>query len=181
MTPHIVAVSRNEAHSFSKQAQSSIVLIAGEGVEGDAHRGPTVQHLYRVRQDRSAPNLAQVHLFAEEMLDELRAKGFAVEAGGLGENVLTRGIDLLSLPEGTLLYLGEEAVVEVTGVRTPCAQIDRFRAGLQDHLWGERLSDGKRPRRAGIMSIVRSGGVVRPCDSLRVELPAEPHRPLRPV
>ena len=181
MMPHVVAVSRKETHSFSKEPRASIVLIAGEGVEGDAHRGRTVQHLYRVRKDPTAPNLAQVHLFAEEMLEELRAKDFAVEAGELGENLLTHGIDLLALPEGTLLAVGDEVVLEVSGMRTPCAQIDAFRAGLQQHLWGDVLPDGKRARRAGIMSVVRMGGVVRLGDGIRVELPAEPHRPLRPV
>lgn len=179
-TPHIIAVSRKETHSFSKQPQASITLIAGEGVEGDAHRGRTVQHLYHVRKDPTAPNRSQVHLFADEMLEELRAKGFDVQPGGLGENILTRGLNLLALPEGTRLHVGE-ALLEVTGLRTPCKQIDGFRAGLQEHLWGERVDDGKRARRAGVMSVVLVGGVVRPGDAIRVELPAEPHSPLQAV
>ena len=177
----IVAVSRCLQHGFAKQPQPAIRLIAGEGVEGDAHRGTAVQHLYQVRRDPAKPNLCQVHLFVAEMLAELAAAGYALGPGEIGENILTEGLDLLALPRGTLLHLGEGAVVEVTGLRTPCSQIDGYRAGLQKHLWGERDVRGKRVRRAGIMSIVRTGGVVRGEDRLRVELPPGPHRSLGPV
>ncbi|MFC6646958.1 MOSC domain-containing protein [Granulicella cerasi] len=174
-------MSISPKHGFSKEPQLSILLIEGEGVEGDAHRGRTVQHLYLKRKDPTTYNHSQVHLFAGEALDDLRALGFEIPNGGLGENVLTRGVDLLSLPEGTRLYLGNEAIVQLTGLRTPCSQIDGFRNGLQQHLWGERGDDGKRSRRAGVMSIVLTGGHVYPHDEIRVELPAEPHLPLRPV
>ena len=123
----------------------------------------------------------QVHLLAAETLDALRRKGFEVASGELGENILTCGLDLLTLPRGTTLFLGQEAVLEVTGLRTPCSQIDRYQAGLQQHLWGPRGADGKKTRRAGIMGIVRTGGIVKPGDGMRVELPAEPHQPLPPV
>ena len=179
--PQIVAVSRKESHNFSKQPRRSITLIAGEGVEGDAHRGRTVQHLYHVRKNPTAPNRSQVHLFAAEMLEELRGKGFDVAPGELGENLLTQGLDLLGLPEGTRLHVGTEAVLVVTGLRTPCAQIDGFRNGLQQHLWSDRQSDGQRSRRAGVMSIVERGGMVQPGDTLRVEIPDLPHRALQPV
>jgi MOSC domain-containing protein YiiM len=181
MSATIVAVSRKPEHGFSKQPQAEVRLIAGEGVEGDAHRGVTTQHLYLKRKDPTQPNLAQVHLFAEEMLEELTGLGFAVAAGELGENVLTRGLELLTLPEGTLLHLGAEAVVQVTGLRTPCSQIDDWKQGLQTHLWGKRDAKGKRTRRAGIMSVVVHGGVVRPGETIRVELPPPPHRALGPV
>ena len=181
MSATIVAVSKKLEHGFSKQPQAEVRLIAGEGVEGDAHRGTTTQHLYLKRKDPAQPNLAQVHLFAAEMLDELAAAGVEVKAGELGENVLTRGVDLLTLPEGTQLHLGAEAVVRVTGLRTPCAQIDEFRDGLQARLWGPRDAQGKRTRRAGVMSVVVTGGVVRAGEAIRVELPAEPHRALGPV
>ncbi len=181
MTPKIIAVSRSLKHGFSKEPQDAVHLIPGEGVEGDAHRGITTQHLYRMRQDPTQPNLCQVHLLGSETLDELRAKGFTVEPGELGENVLTAGVDLLSLPLGTLMHLGDEAVVQVTGLRTPCSQIDRYQAGLQQHLWGERDQSGRKTRRAGIMSIVLKGGLVRSTDTLRIEVPAPPHRPLPPV
>jgi MOSC domain-containing protein YiiM len=177
----IVTASRKETHGFSKQPQPSLRLIAGEGVEGDAHRGRTTQHLYLKRKDPTQPNLAQVHLLASEILEELAAKGFVVQPGELGENLLTMGIELLELPENTLLHIGTEAVLEVTGLRTPCSQIDGHRDGLQQHLWGDRDGKGKRTRRAGIMSIVVTGGLVHPEDAIRVELPPEPHRALGPV
>lgn len=181
MSMFVHSVSRSAEHGFSKQPQPEITLTAGEGVDGDAHRGRTVQHLYRVRQDPTQPNLCQVHLLAAEKLHELRKQSFDVAPGGLGENVLTSGLDLLALPLGTLLHLGPEAVIEVTGLRTPCAQIDGFRSGLQQLMWGPRDADGKKTRRAGIMSIVLHGGVVRPNDAIRVELPPGTHRPLPPV
>lgn len=177
----VVAVACSAEHRFSKQVQGQIRLIAGEGVEGDAHRGATAQHLYMVRLDPTQPNLAQVHLFSAEMLEELTAKGFAVNPGDLGENILTRGIDLLALPLGTRLRLGAEAVLEITGLRTPCGQIDHYQAGLQDQLWGKPDALGNRARRGGVMSIVRAGGVVAPGDAIRIDLPPEPHIALGPV
>ncbi len=177
----VVAVSLAARHGFAKQPQSSIRLLVGEGVEGDAHRGTTVQHLYKVRRDPSQPNLCQVHLFAAEKLDELAGAGYALGPGEIGENVLTCGVDLLALPRGTKVRLGAEAVVEITGLRTPCSQIDRYRAGLQKLLWGPRDAKGKRERRAGVMAVVLTGGEVLPGDPLLVELPPKPHQPLGPV
>jgi MOSC domain-containing protein YiiM len=174
--PRIVAVSSSPQHGFSKQAKPAIHLLAGLGVEGDAHCGTTVQHLYLKRKDASAPNCMQVHLLPAELLDEVNAAGFGVDAGGLGENILTRGLDLLHLPTGTLLHLGEEAVVELTCLRQPCAQIDRFRPGLQQQMFS--LEAGKRRPRVGVMGIVTQGGTVHPEDSIRVHLPPEPHLPL---
>lgn len=181
LMPSILAISRSEKHGFSKQPQTYLRLIAGEGIEGDAHRGTTTQHLYLKRRDPTLPNLCQVHLIASELLEELAVKGFALQPGELGENVLTSGLELLTLPRGTLLHLGPEAIVEVTGLRTPCSQIDGHRAGLQQHLWGERDATGKRTRLAGIMSVVRSGGLVHPYDTIQAVLPPEPHEPLDPV
>jgi MOSC domain-containing protein YiiM len=180
-SPTIVALSRNARHNFSKQPQTSLLLIAGEGIEGDAHRGVTTQHIYLKRKDPTQPNLAQVHLFAAEMLDELAAKGFPLQPGDIGENILTRNIDLLSLPRATRLHLGSECVLEVTGLRTPCSQIDKLADGLQQHVWGDRDATGKRARRAGIMSLVLTGGLIYPDDTIRIELPPEPHEPLGPV
>ncbi|AIS00642.1 MOSC domain-containing protein [Streptomyces glaucescens] len=173
----IAAVSSNETYSFSKPNRESITLVAGLGVEGDVHAGKTVKHRSRMERDPSQPNLRQVHLIHQELFDEVRAAGFEVSAGQLGENVTTRGIDLLGLPRGTLLHLGDEAVVEVTGLRNPCAQIDGLRDGLMKQLVG-RDADGEVWRRAGIMSVVLTGGVVRPGDPVRVELPEGPHTPL---
>ena len=177
----IVAVSRAPQHGFAKQPREHLTLVAGEGVQDDAHRGTTVQHLYKVRKDPTKPNLCQVHLFATEMLTELHQHGFPLTPGEIGENILTSGLELLSLSRGTLLHLGDAATLEVTGLRTPCSQVDRFRAGLQKHLWGPRDRAGKRTRRAGVMSIVRTGGVVRAGDPIRVELPRTPYLPLGPV
>jgi len=174
------AVSSNGVYSFTKPNRESITLLEGLGVEGDVHAGATVKHRFRMKKDPSQPNLRQVHLIHEELFEEVRAAGFEVAAGQLGENVTTRGIDLLGLPVGTLLRLGTDAVVRVTGLRNPCAQIDAFRKGLMKQVVG-RAPDGRPVFRAGIMSVVVSGGVVRPGDPIAVELPDGPHVPLEIV
>ena len=176
----VAAVSRSASHSMAKPNQSSITLIAGLGVEGDAHLGETVQHRSRVRRDPSQPNLRQVHLIHSELHEELKMAGFAVSAGQMGENITTCGIDLLALPTGTRLQLGENAVVQVTGLRNPCAQLDRIQPGLMAATL-EHGEQGRLIRKAGIMGIVLTGGEVRPGDPIRVELPAKPHGPLEPV
>jgi MOSC domain-containing protein YiiM len=174
MSAHVVAVSQAQGHTFSKPAVLSIRLRAGLGVEGDAHAGVTVQHRPRVAQDPSQPNLRQVHLIGAELFEELAASGFDVAPGQLGENVTTRGIDLLALPEGTRLRLGEAAVVAVTGLRNPCQQIDDFRPGLKAALLGRDAADGLL-RKAGVMAVVLIGGEVRAGDAIGVELPEPPH------
>ncbi|KAA0942708.1 MOSC domain-containing protein [Streptomyces apricus] len=176
----VAAVSSHGSYSFSKPNRDSITLLAGLGVEGDVHAGVTVKHRFRMRKDPSQPNLRQVHLIHEELFDEVREAGFEVAAGELGENVTTRGVDLLGLPTGTLLRLGDGAVVEVTGLRNPCAQIDGFRKGLMKQVVG-RDADGKVRVLAGIMGVVVTGGVVRPGDPVGVELPDGPHLPLETV
>lgn len=176
----VVAVSRDATHRFSKDNQDSVRLLAGLGVEGDAHLGVTVQHLSRVARDPTQPNLRQVHLIHAELFDELRDVGYDIHPGDLGENITTSGLALLDLPVGTRLRLGPDAVVEVTGLRNPCAQIDAFRGGLLKHVVG-RDEAGAIVRKGGIMSIVIEGGVVRPGDTVDVELPAAPHRPLERV
>jgi MOSC domain-containing protein YiiM len=173
----IVAVSRGATHNFSKTNEAAIQLVAGLGVVGDAHLGETVQHVVRVTEDPNRPNLRQVHLIHAELFEELRAQGFAILPGQIGENVTTRGIDLLGLPKGTLLHAGDTAVVEVTGLRNPCRQLDRFQDGLMAALMN-RDADGNPMRKSGIMGIVLRGGDVRPGDSIRAELPPEPHQPL---
>lgn len=176
----VIAVACDQDHKFSKPARASIRLIAGHGVEGDAHCGEKVQHLSRVKRDPESPNLRQVHLIHAELHDELLAKGFAVEPGQMGENVTTRGIDLLGLPENARLHLGAEAIVEVKGLRNPCFQLDSLRAGLMAATL-DKDSDGNLIRKAGVMGIVITGGEVRPGDAIRLELPAEPHLPLPTV
>lgn len=175
----VTAVARSATHTFSKPTRGSIRLMAGQGVERDAHQGVTVKHRSRVRRDPSQPNLRQVHLLHAELHDELRAAGFALAAGQMGENVTTRGIDLLGLPTGTRLQLGE-AVVEVTGLRNPCGQLNELQPGLMAATLG-RDDEGGLIRKAGVMAIVVAGGEVRPGDPIRITLPPEPHQPLAPV
>jgi MOSC domain-containing protein YiiM len=177
---HVTAVSRSGAHTFSKLTQPSISLLAGLGVGGDVHLGATVKHRSRVARDPTQPNLRQVHLIHAELHDELREVGFDVGPGQMGENVTTRGIDLLSLPRGARLRLGTDAVVEVTGLRTPCGQLNGLAEGLQAAVL-DRDEDGDLVRKGGIMSIVVVGGEVRPGDPITLELPPEPHQPLQPV
>ncbi len=176
----VTAVSRSPTHPLSKPNQDGIRLLAGRGVEGDAHLGEMVKHRSRVARDPSQPNLRQVHLIHAELHDELRAAGFAVSAGQMGENVTTRGVDLLGLPAGALLHLGATAVVELTGLRTPCTQLERIQPGLMAATLG-RDERGNLVRKAGVMGVVRVGGEVRPGDPIRVELPPRPHRALEPV
>jgi len=180
MSATVVAVSRDAAHAFSKPPQASIRLLAGLGVEGDAHLGVLVQHRSRVAKDPSQPNLRQVHLIHAELHDGLREAGFAVSPGQMGENVTTRGLNLLGLPTGTRLHLGGAAMVEVTGLRNPCKQLDRFRPGLMAAVLG-RDDQGRLVRKAGIMGVVLAGGEVRPGDAIRIELLPKPHRALEPV
>ena len=180
MNGEVISVGRSAGHTFDKPAEDGIRLLAGLGVEGDAHMGETVRHRSRVRQDPTQPNLRQVHLIHAELHDELRAAGFNVSAGGMGENVTTRGVDLLGLPAGTTLRLGGTASVEVTGLRNPCKQLDGLQPGLMEAVL-DRDESGNLVRKAGIMSVVVTGGEVRPGDEVRVELPPEPHRPLEKV
>jgi MOSC domain-containing protein YiiM len=176
----VAAVSRAAGHAFSKPTVDVIRLVAGLGVEGDAHSGRTVQHLSRMRRDPSAANLRQVHLIHAELHEQLRAAGFGVRPGEMGENVTTRGVDLLGLPTGARLRLGDEAVVEITGLRNPCVQLDRFQDGLMGAVL-DRDDDGNVVRKAGVMAVVLTGGDVRAGDEITVELPPAPHRPLRTV
>ena len=177
----VAAVSRASGHTFSKPNQASIRLIEGLGVDGDAHQGRLVKHRSRVARDPTQPNLRQVHLLHAELFDELSAAGFQrVAAGRLGENVTTRGIDLLGLPTGARLRLGATAVVEVTGLRNPCRQLDQFEAGLMAAVLDQN-ANGELVRKAGVMAVVLVGGEVQPGAPIEVELPPGPHRPLEPV
>jgi len=178
--PTVVAVSAHARHRFSKTPTDQITLIAGHGVDGDAHAGATVKHRSRVRWNKTAPNLRQVHLLHAELFDELAEQGYDVQPGQLGENITTRGLDLLTLPTGTLLTLGATATVEVTGLRNPCVQIDRFQDGLLTKVLLQD-EDGRPIRKVGIMGVVVHGGAVTPGDPITLEVPAEPHRALKPV
>ena len=173
----VVAVAKDDQHRFSKNPVAEIAVIAGLGVEGDAHLGRTVKHRSRVAADPSQPNLRQVHLIHTELFEELRGDGFEVAAGQLGENITTEGVDLLALPRGSLLRIGGEVVLEVTGLRNPCRQIEDFQPGLLKAVVGVG-PEGQVIRKTGVMSVVRSGGVVRPGDAIVVEPPAAPHHAL---
>ncbi|HUG13889.1 MAG TPA: MOSC domain-containing protein [Thermomicrobiales bacterium] len=176
----VTAVSVSPAHSFTKPNVESIRLLAGLGVEGDAHLGTTVKHRSRVARDPSQPNLRQAHLIHEELHQELAQRGFDLSPGLMGENITTRGVDLLSLPAGARLHIGDSVVVEVTGLRNPCSQLDGLQQGLMAATLG-RDADGNLIRKAGVMSVVVAGGEVRAGDTIRVELPPEPHVSLAPV
>ena len=180
MSGIVTSVSRRPDHFVSKEPQSSIRLLAGIGVEGDVHGGERVKHRSRVRRDATKPNLRQVHLIHSELHEELAERGFSVEAAQMGENVTTRGVDLLALPRGTRLTLGRDAVVELTGLRNPCSQLDGIQAGLMEAVLDRDDEDGL-IRKTGVMSVVLAGGEVRPGDSISLELPPEPHQPLEPV
>lgn len=178
--PSVVAVCRDGGHRFSKcVADDGIRLVTGLGVEGDAHCGETVKHRSRVAVDAAQPNLRQVHLIHAELLEELAEKGFSVSAGDLGENILTRGIDLLGLGAGSQLRIGE-AEIEITGLRNPCAQIERFQAGLLAVVL-DKAANGSLIRKCGVMGIVLHGGAVQAGDSIIVTPTAAGHRPLATV
>ncbi len=178
--PQVVSVSRSPSHSFSKHPAPEIRILAGLGVEGDAHAGEKVQHLYRIRQNPNAPNLCQVHLIAAEFLDELQTLGFPIQPGRMGENLIVRGVDLLSLPVGAILRIGPDAVLEITGLRDPCNQLNKLQPGLMEACVARDL-DGSLIRKAGVMSVAVTSGLIRPGDPILLELPPHPHRKMGPV
>lgn len=177
MVGRVVGVAKDAEHRFSKRRPTELRILPGLGVEGDAHQGVTVKHRSRVAADPTQPNLRQVHLIHAELFDELERKGFAIGPADLGENITTEGVDLLALPRGALLRIGGEAVLEVTGLRNPCVQIERFRPGLLAAVLLKGANGGLICK-TGVMSIVQAGGVVRPGDRIVVEQPPPPHVPL---
>jgi len=180
MTAKIVAVSKSGTYTFSKPNQGSIRLLAGLGVEGDVHMGETVKHRSSVAKNPDQPNLRQVHLIHAELHDELNTSGFQVSAGQMGENITTRGIDILGLPVGTRLHLGKKVVIEITGLRNPCEQLDTFQDGLLKACVSKD-ADGNIIRKAGVMAIVLVTGEVFPGDAIQIEYPSQPFQPLQPV
>ena len=179
MSGVVVAVSTKPKHGTKKVNRKVVTLLEGQGVEGDAHCGPTVKHRSRWRRDPTQPNIRQVHLMHQELHDELAAQGFEITPGYMGENITTRGLDLLGLPRGAILRIGAEAVVEVTGLRNPCYQLDQLQEGLMQACLEKR--NGELVRKAGIMGVVLAGGPVRAGDAIAVELPHGPHEALKPV
>ncbi len=180
MPAQVVAVSQSPSHTLTKGNQNEIRLIQGIGVAGDAHAGEMVKHRSRVVQNPNQPNLRQVHLIHTELFDELRQAGFDLAPGVMGENVTTRGIDLLGLPTGARLRFGTAAQVEITGLRNPCTQLNTIQPGLMKAVLG-RDAEGNLIRKAGIMGVVIESGVIRPGDQIEVIMPPEPHEPLQPV
>lgn len=178
-SPFVLDVFLSGTHSFTKHRQDSIVLRKGLGIEGDAHCGPLVKHRYDAQRDPTRPNLRQIHLIQAELIDDLTRKGYAVRPGDLGENISTRGIDLMALPVGTRLSIGREAIVEITGLRSCCVQIDTFSPGMLREIIAR--VDGRLVRKGGIMGIVLEGGEVRPEDAIAVQLPDGPFVPLEVV
>lgn len=176
----VEAVALNLGHAFTKVVQSRIHLLAGLGVEGDAHAGQTVKHRSRVKKDPTQPNLRQVHLVHAELFEELADKGFDLKAGDIGENILTRRLDLLGMPAGTRLQIGTEALIELTGLRNPCTQLDGFQPGLRQAVL-DKDADGNLIRKAGVMAVVINGGWVKTDDDIQVFLPPLPHRKMEKV
>ncbi|MEM7591182.1 MAG: MOSC domain-containing protein [Cyanobacteria bacterium P01_A01_bin.83] len=176
----VVAVSLSANHILSKLNQDSIQLLAGLGVVGDAHCGVTVKHRSRVAQNPNQPNLRQVHLIHAELHDELNNAGFNILPGQMGENITTRGIDLLNLPTNTKLHIGKEAIIQVTGLRNPCGQLNSIQAGLKAAVLDKDIQ-GNIIRKAGIMGIVLTSGEISIDDTIKIELPPQPHHPLEKV
>lgn len=179
-SPEVLAVSCSSKHTFSKTVRERIRLIAGLGVEGDAHAGELVRHRSRVAHDPTQPNLRQIHLIHRELFDELSANGFNVAPGQMGENITTRGIDLLTLPQNTVLKIGDSARIKITGLRSPCRQLDGLQNGLMNAVL-DKDNDGEIIRKAGIMAVVLDGGDIHPGDIIKIELPSRPFQKLRPV
>jgi MOSC domain-containing protein YiiM len=177
---HVSNLHLSPEHSFSKHSCNEVTLIAGSGVEGDAHSGPTVKHRSRVAIDPSTPNLRQVHLIPLETLTNLATEGFEIQPGDLGENITTVGINLHDMPVGTVLRIGEDTLLALTGLRNPCQQIEQFRTGLLKQCL-PKDADGTTQRRAGVMSIVIHGGIVRCGDVIEISLPPLPHQPLQRI
>ena len=173
MQGKVTAVSKSAKHLLSKGSVQEIKLLKGLGVEGDAHMGKTVKHRSRVARDPNQPNLRQVHLIHSELHEELADSGFNILAGQMGENITTQGVALLELPRGAKLHIGDEAIVEVTGLRNPCHQLNSIQEGLMKAVL-DRDEDGNLIRKSGIMGIVLRGGEIKVEDAIRVELPPPP-------
>jgi MOSC domain-containing protein YiiM len=179
-TGFVLAVCRSETHTMSKARVSHLTILEGLGVDGDAHQGVMVKHRSRVARDPTQPNFRQVHLIHSELYDELRAKGFNVSAGQMGENITTKGLNLLALPKGTKLHIGKTVILEITGLRNPCYQLDGIQEGLMQAVL-DKDSQGNLIRKAGIMTVVLEGGQVFPKDEIKVQMPVEPHQSLEVV
>lgn len=176
----VIAVACDRGHNFSKPLQPSITLVKNLGVKDDAHMGRTVQHIYDKKKNPNAPNLRQVHLMPGELFDELKPKGFEVLPGQMGENITTQGVDLLNLSQGAKLKIGNDAIIEITGLRTPCSKLNKLSPGLMKALI-EKDVDGGPSFKAGVMAIVLEGGAISPGDMIRYLNPDAAFQKLKPV
>jgi len=184
LTGVVLAVHRSDEHTFAKPTVDSVTLLPGLGVEGDAHLGAQVKHRSRVAADPNQPNLRQVHLVMSELLDDVRAAGHEIEPGRLGENVTTTGIDLIGLPVGSMLRIGDTALVALTGLRNPCKQIRDVGDGVLKMMFvdGERYGrPGEQIGRTGVMGVVVAGGTVSAGDEIAVRYPAGVLTPMQKV
>ena len=130
-------------HREPMNARESVV-VTGAGLEGDRHAHPQ--------------SLRQVLLMEKEILDSLELK-----PGSIRENVTITGLSIHGLPAGQRLHLGDQVVLEVTGLCEPCSRMDEIRAGLRETL------DGKR----GVLTRVIQGGDVQVGDSVAVQGPSQ--------
>ena len=172
----VAAVHRSDEHTFSKATCESIELVAGLGVNGDAHQGAKVKHRSRVAANPDQPNLRQIHLVMSELLDEVNSAGHNVVAGQLGESITTTGIDLISLPVGSMLRIGDTALVALTGLRNPCPQIKSVGDGLMKMMFIDDQDNPEGPKigRTGVMGVVIAGGIVAADDGIKIRFPAGP-------
>ncbi|MFD2180390.1 MOSC domain-containing protein [Veronia pacifica] len=173
---HVISVQVSDKHSFTKYPSLFIELLEEQGVLGDAHCGSTVQSRYLKRRNAAAPNLRQVHLIQQETIDNLNEQGFNVSPGEMGENMTTLGVDLLSLPLDTKIHFSHGAVIRLTGIRTPCNQLNTYRAGLKRAV--SRKHDGKVQFLCGVMAVVERSGIINIGDEMDIVLPSLPHKSL---
>lgn len=176
----VISVNKSKSHTFSKYSSDKIMLVKGLGVEGDAHMGEKIKHRSRVAKDPNQPNLRQVHLIHSELFDELKEQEFKVNPGQMGENITTRDVDLLHLPKDTILSIGKNAKVKITGLRNPCKQINSIEIGLINAVL-DKDKEGNLIRKAGIMGVVIMGGEVKAGDQIVIKLPSKPHLKLERV
>lgn len=176
----VVSLSTSPTHSMSKKKVTQVELIKGIGISGDAHAGKKVKHRSRVRQNPDQPNLRQVHLIHSELFEELSTKGFMIKAGEMGENITTKGIDLLALSKGCILSIGSDVKVEITGLRNPCDQLNGLQEGLLNAVL-DKDGNGKLIRKAGIMGVVLTSGIVKNGDKIIEFYQPEKHQALERV
>jgi len=165
----VLSVSMSSSHGFSKRPTDYIYLLSGCGVQGDVHCSGAA----------SSNNKRQVHLIASELLTELarkdsKGRAYIISPGALGENITTKGIDLVGLNEGTRLHFGDgddHAIVRITGLRNPKKRLDEWPKGLLDRCAMKNKKGEITGRKIGVMGIVEEDGFVQPGHMVYVEKP----------